>query len=220
MGDWIVYGIGFFAQLLFSARLITQWIKSEKAKKIQTPSLFWKLSLLGAILLFIYGYLRKDIPIMLGQFLIYGGYFRNLQLQGEWKKTRLIFKIAVIAMPILIGLYLVFFGSLSWTDFIEGENLSTWLIVLGILGQLVYTSRFIYQWIHAERTQESDLTRKFWIISLTGSVLIFTYGIFRKDPVLLAAHFFGSIIYIRNLFIIHKQKEKPSFEELRKEDIH
>lgn len=215
----MIYGIGFFAQLLFSARLINQWRKSEKAKKIETPSMFWKLSLLGAILLFIYGYLRNDISIMLGQFLIYGGYFRNLQLQGEWNNTRLIFKIAVIAMPILIGIYIIFFGTLEWGDFIQGENLSTWLIVLGIIGQLIYTSRFIYQWIHAERTHESDLTRKFWIISLIGSSLIFTYGIFRQDPVLIAAHFFGGIIYIRNLFIIRKG-ENYSFEELQKEDIH
>ncbi len=218
MGEWLVYGIGFLAQLLFSARLVTQWLKSEKARKIQTPSLFWKLSLLGAILLFIYGYLRDDLAIMLGQFFIYGGYFRNLQLQGEWKKSSILLKIAVVISPVLIAFYLIFLGNFNWESLTRGENLAAWLIALGIFGQMVYTSRFIYQWIHAEIKQESDLPWKFWIISLIGSSIIFTYGIFRNDPVLLAAHFFGGIIYIRNLTIIRKSN-KISFEELRKEDI-
>lgn len=205
--SWFVYAIGFLAQLLFSARLIMQWIKSEKTNKIETPTLFWKLSLQGAVLLFIYGYLRDDMAIMLGQFLVYGGYFRNLQLQGEWGRSGIMFKIYVITLPILIALYLFFFGELNWSDLIEGDNISTWLIVLGIVGQLVYTSRFIYQWIHAERNQESDLPKNFWIISLVGSSLILTYGIFRNDPVLIAAHFFGGIVYIRNLFIIRNSGE-------------
>ena len=205
--SWFVYAIGFLAQLLFSARLIMQWIKSEKTNKIETPTLFWKLSLQGAVLLFIYGYLRDDMAIMLGQFLVYGGYFRNLQLQGEWGRSGIMFKIYVITLPILIALYLFFFGELNWSDLIEGDNISTWLIVLGIVGQLVYTSRFIYQWIHAERNQESDLPKNFWIISLVGSSLLLTYGIFRNDPVLIAAHFFGGIVYIRNLFIIRNSGE-------------
>ncbi|PKD17567.1 lauroyl acyltransferase [Salegentibacter salinarum] len=205
--SWIVYAIGFLAQLLFSARLIMQWIKSEKTQKIEIPTLFWKLSLQGAVLLFIYGYLRDDIAIMLGQFLVYGGYFRNLQLQGEWGKSGIMFKIYVIGLPILIALYIIFLGQLNWEDLIKGENNSTWLIILGVVGQLIYTTRFVYQWIHAERNHESDLPLKFWIISLVGSILIFAYGIFRDDPVLIAAHFFGGIVYIRNLFIIRKSAE-------------
>ena len=46
MSNWIIYGIGFLAQILFSGRLILQWIVSEKNKKVLTPSIFWKLSLL------------------------------------------------------------------------------------------------------------------------------------------------------------------------------
>ncbi len=52
MKDWLVYGIGFLAQLMFSSRLIIQWLRSEKAKEVKTPTIFWKLSLLGAIFFF------------------------------------------------------------------------------------------------------------------------------------------------------------------------
>ena len=83
MQDWPIFAIGFLAQLLFSARLISQWFLSEKSKKVETPVLFWKLSLIASILLFTYGYLREDFAIMLGQFLIYGIYWRNLDLMGE-----------------------------------------------------------------------------------------------------------------------------------------
>ncbi len=93
MKDWIVYSIGFLAQLLFSGRLLIQWIVSEKNKRVVTPSLFWKLSLLASFLLFVYGYLRDDFAIMLGQSLTYFIYIRNLQLQGEWQKSPKWFRI-------------------------------------------------------------------------------------------------------------------------------
>ena len=85
MSNWLIYGIGFLAQLLFSGRLLVQWILSEKNKRVITPSLFWKLSLFASFLLFVYGYLRDDFAIMLGQSLTYFIYIRNLQLQGAKK---------------------------------------------------------------------------------------------------------------------------------------
>lgn len=207
MENWPVFAIGFLAQLLFSARLISQWFLSEKSKKVETPVLFWKLSLLASILLFTYGYLREDLAIMLGQFLIYGIYWRNLILMGEWHKRNILFKVLVILFPIGISVYIIFFGSLEWADLFKPENISGWLIALGILAQIIYTSRFFYQWYHSEKTQESSLPMGFWILSLIGSVLLFTYGLFRKDPVLIAAHFFGAIIYMRDMYLL-KNSEK------------
>ena len=207
MSNWIIYGIGFLAQLLFSVRLINQWFLSEKAEKIKTPILFWKLSLFGSILLFIYGYLRNDLAIMLGQFLVYAVYFRNLQLQDEWKSSNIVLKLTVIGVPILIAAYLLFLSDLKLQDLLDGKNIAPWLIALGILGQIVYTSRFFYQWIYSEQHEKSSLPLGFWILSLAGSTIIFTYAIFRKDPVLLAAHFFGGMVYIRDLFLLKKSKK-------------
>ena len=69
-GYW-VYAIGFTAQLLFSARILYQWIVSEKAKKVLSPPAFWILSILASYLLFIYGVIRDDFAIILGQFIAY-----------------------------------------------------------------------------------------------------------------------------------------------------
>ncbi|CAM4178957.1 lipid-A-disaccharide synthase N-terminal domain-containing protein [Gillisia limnaea] len=207
MSNWLIYGIGFLAQLLFSVRLINQWFLSEKAEKVKTPRLFWKLSLFGSMLLFIYGYLRNDLAIMLGQFLVYAVYFRNLHLQNEWKSSNIILKLTVIGVPILIAAYLIFLSELKLQDLLDGENIAAWLIVLGILGQIVYTSRFFYQWIYSEQHEKSSLPLGFWILSLAGSTIIFIYAIFRRDPVLLAAHFFGGMVYIRDLFLLKKSKK-------------
>lgn len=204
ISDWIIYGIGFLAQFLFSARLISQWLLSEKSKKVETPSSFWKLSLLGSILLFIYGYLREDLAIMLGQAVIYVIYIRNLQLQKQWTSSNIFLKIVVLGFPLIITIYLSFFSQLSWKELVTGEKIAPWLIIFGIIGQLIFNARFFYQWIYSERKKESSLPLGFWLISLTGAVFIFLYGIFRNDPVLIAAHFFGGIVYIRNLFIMRK----------------
>ncbi|MDT0675436.1 lipid-A-disaccharide synthase N-terminal domain-containing protein [Autumnicola musiva] len=210
MNQWITFAIGFMAQLLFSARLVSQWFLSEKAKKVETPVMFWKLSLLASILLFTYGYLREDLAIMLGQFLIYGVYWRNLSIQNEWKNRRFIFKLLVVLFPILIISYIAIFGRLDWKDLVKGDNIAPWMIALGIFGQLVYTCRFFYQWYYAEKFHKSTLPKGFWILSLMGSSLLFTYGIFRKDPVLISAHFFGGIIYTRDLYLSKRTEAKAS----------
>ena len=105
MANWIIYSIGFLAQILFSGRLIYQWLASEKSKKVLTPSLFWKLSLFASFLLFVYGWLRDDFAIMLGQMLTYFIYIRNLQLQGEWQKAPKLLRIFLLFFPILIIIY-------------------------------------------------------------------------------------------------------------------
>ncbi|MFD1094902.1 lipid-A-disaccharide synthase N-terminal domain-containing protein [Salegentibacter chungangensis] len=208
MNEWVIFGLGFLAQLFFSARLVTQWFISEKAKKVKTPVIFWKLSLLASILLFIYGYLREDLAIMLGQFLIYAVYIRNLQLQGAWNKTSLFFRGLVLGFPVALSFYGMFYNSLEWTDLINGVNISPWLVILGVFGQVVYTSRFFYQWYFAEKTGHSFLPEGFWILSVLGAVFLFTYGIFRNDPVLISAHFFGGLIYMRDLYILRRSEAR------------
>jgi len=77
--------------------------------------------------------------------------------------------------------------------------------MLGIVSQIVFTLRFVYQWIYSEKNKESSLPLGFWALSLIGSLLILTYAIFRVDYVLLVGHSLGAIIYFRNLLILKKQ---------------
>ena len=68
---FLIYAIGFLAQIFFSARTLLQWIKSEKVKAVVSPSSYWILSISGSYLLCLYGWFREDFSIILGQFLSY-----------------------------------------------------------------------------------------------------------------------------------------------------
>jgi len=208
MSDWLVYSIGFSAQILFSSRLLIQWIQSEKVKKVVTPLLFWQLSLLASFLLFVYGWLRADFAIMLGQVLTYFIYIRNLQIQGFWKKLHPFFRIFLYVFPFIIVWYTYNNNQFDIERVFRNQDIPLWLIILGTVAQLVFTLRFIYQWIYSEKKKESILPLGFWILSATGSTLIICYAILRKDPVLFTGHIFGSIVYIRNILLIKKSKHE------------
>ncbi len=207
MKDWIIYSIGFFAQILFSSRLLIQWVTSEKQRKVITPTTFWTLSLIASFLLFIYGYLRLDFAIMLGQSLTYFIYIRNLQLQGQWQKFPKLVQILLFIVPVLIVIFYYNNNKIDIELLFKNEAIPTWLLVLGIVAQVIFTLRFVYQWIHSERHKESSLPMGFWVLSLIGASLILTYAIIRKDPVLFVGHLFGMMIYARNAYLIRKTND-------------
>lgn len=207
MKDWIIYSIGFLAQILFSSRLIIQWITSEKQRKVITPKTFWLLSLIASFLLFIYGYLRLDFAIMLGQSLTYFIYIRNLQLQGQWQKFPKFIQYILIGAPILIVLFYYNNNKIDLELLFKNEDIPMWLLVLGIVAQIIFTLRFVYQWIHSERQKISTLPMGFWVLSLIGASMILTYAIIRKDPVLFVGHLFGLAIYARNAYLIRQSND-------------
>lgn len=204
MSAWLIYTIGFLAQILFSSRLIVQWFLSERSGRIITPSIFWKLSLLASFLLFVYGYFRQDLAIMLGQALTYFIYIRNLELQGEWGKSPRAIQYFLLLFPLIIILYGYNNGKYDLSLLLYNEAIPRWLMILGIVSQVLFTFRFVYQWLYSERNKVSDLPVGFWRISAAGASLILVYAIFRKDPVLFLGHIAGLTIYLRNIFIYKK----------------
>lgn len=82
MSNALVYALGFLAQGFFSARMLVQWIMSERAKRSLSPDIYWIFSLAGSILLFVYGWLRDDFSIIFGQFISYYIYIWNLNIKG------------------------------------------------------------------------------------------------------------------------------------------
>lgn len=204
MSYWVTLGIGFLAQGLFSSRIFLQWIISEKHKRVLTPKLFWEISLFASFLLFIYGYLRDDFAIMLGQVITYYIYIRNMQLEHEWQKMPKLLQIFIYFFPALILIYGFNNNVIDRANLFDSEHISFALMLLGVVSQVLFTLRFVYQWLYSEKAKESVLPLGFWLLSLLGSLLIFIYAIFRLDPVLLAGHFSGIIIYSRNIHIMKK----------------
>lgn len=202
----LTYLIGFGAQALFFARTIAQWFKSEQEGKVTSPNIFWQISLAGSILMLIYGILRNDAAIVIGQLLVYFIYIRNLQLKNAWKPMPLWLRIAVFLTPPVI-LFLLFTKTDYTLDtFLKNDKVPLFLMIWGIVAQIVFISRFIYQWVYSENRSESVLPMGFWLISIAGSSMNFIYAIFRLDPVLFAAHSLSMFIYLRNILILTNRK--------------
>ena len=92
----------------------------------------------------------------------------------------------------------------------------SWLIV-GFLGQLFFSARFIVQWIYSEINKKSIIPLAFWFFSIIGGVTLLAYAIHRKDPVFILGQSAGLLIYARNLYFINKQnKLKFSSKQIKK----
>lgn len=206
MNNYFIIALGFTAQFLFFARTIVQWFKSEQAGKVTSPVIFWRISLLASVIMLTYGILRNDFSIVLGQFLVYAVYIRNLQLKNAWKSLNFFIRFFVIAIPpIYIG-WLVFGTTYNFSSILKNEDVPLYLLIWGTAGQLIFTSRFLYQWIYSEYKNDSVLPLGFWVISTIGSLMIFIYSIPRMDPVLFAAHSLGFFMYTRNILLYSGRK--------------
>jgi lipid-A-disaccharide synthase-like uncharacterized protein len=80
-----------------------------------------------------------------------------------------------------------------------------WLAV-GFGGQLLFSARFLVQWITSERSRRSVVPVAFWYFSIAGSMVLLAYAIYRLDPVFIAGQLFGFVIYARNLMLIRGER--------------
>lgn len=206
----MIYIIGFLAQLFFSARLLLQWILSEKAKKVVSPSIFWKLSLLGAYLLFIYGWMRDDFAIILGQLISYYIYIWNLNKKAGWRKFPAVLRYVLLFTPVVAVILMLKDAEGFVRQFFFNENIPLGLVVFGSAGQIIFTLRFVYQWLYSRRKDESLLPMGFWLISLTGSAIIVAYALYRRDPVLILGQSTGVVVYCRNIYLLQREKQLKS----------
>jgi lipid-A-disaccharide synthase-like uncharacterized protein len=84
-----------------------------------------------------------------------------------------------------------------------------WLAI-GFLGQGVFFMRWVVQWLASERSAKSHVPIAFWYMSLIGGLITLAYAIYRRDPVFIAGQSIGSVVYLRNLMLIHRQPASGS----------
>ena len=84
--------------------------------------------------------------------------------------------------------------------------------ILGIVGQALFASRFIIQWMVSEIERRSVIPVAFWYCSMGGGVLLLAYAIHREEPVFIAGQGLGLLVYIRNLRLIYRERKnaKPA----------
>ncbi len=84
-----------------------------------------------------------------------------------------------------------------------------WLLV-GFAGQACFTSRFLVQWLVSERRKKSVIPLAFWYFSVLGGATLLSYAIYRRDPVFILGQSTGLLIYLRNLYFIHRDAVRNS----------
>jgi lipid-A-disaccharide synthase-like uncharacterized protein len=195
---WI-YALGFLAQSLFGARSFVQWYLSERDGKVVSPTLFWIFSLIGSSLFLLYGLIRQDMVILIGQSISFYIYVRNLQLKKVWQLISPLFQLPILLIPPI-----VLFFSFDKLAEIEGNSEFLFITIVGVFGQLLLNCRYFYQWYFSEKAKESILPLGFWVISAIASVMVVVYSIYKQEPVLLIAQALGILVYVRNIFIFKK----------------
>lgn len=90
---------------------------------------------------------------------------------------------------------------------VESWQELAWVCV-GLAGQLMFSMRFLVQWVVSERARESVVPVAFWYFSLAGGVILLTYALWRQDPVFIIGQATGLVIYSRNLWLIHAARRR------------
>ena len=94
-----------------------------------------------------------------------------------------------------------------WLEEFQKTLLDPWA-VLGFSAQALFFSRWIVQWVAAEKRKESYVPLSFWIISLVGAVMLFVYALREGQPVFMIGQFVGILNYTRNIILIRKKAQE------------
>lgn len=89
-------------------------------------------------------------------------------------------------------------------------NTDTIWLTIGFLGQGLFFMRFFVQWIASEKKGQSVIPTAFWYFSISGGLVLFSYAIWRHDPVFMLGQGMGLLIYSRNLYFIHRKHDNSS----------
>ena len=84
-----------------------------------------------------------------------------------------------------------------------------WL-AFGLIAQLFFTARFLVQWISSERAGRSVIPIAFWFFSMGGGLMTLVYGVVKREPVIILGQALATIIYVRNIMLIVKNRSRAS----------
>lgn len=98
----------------------------------------------------------------------------------------------------------------EWLEKLLHVNSMTELlwVIFGFAAQLMFTGRFLVQWIASERARDSVMPVVFWYFSLAGGLMLLAYSIYRVDPVFILGQALGTFIYARNLWLIYAKRKR------------
>ena len=83
-------------------------------------------------------------------------------------------------------------------------------VLCAIVGQTIWSSRFVVQWYHSEQIGFSHFPPSFWWLSLGGNSLLLAYAFHVSDPVFVAGLALGPVVQVRNLILAGAAETAPS----------
>src|SRR4051794_39367271 len=94
-------------------------------------------------------------------------------------------------------------GAYFWSLFTGPVDV---VLLVGLVGQGLFTARFLVQWVASERAGRSVIPLSFWFLSLGGSAVLLGYALYRRDPVFILGQSLGTVIYLRNLALVFRER--------------
>ncbi|MEZ6004221.1 MAG: lipid-A-disaccharide synthase N-terminal domain-containing protein [Planctomycetota bacterium] len=196
--------IGWLGNIAFFSRFFVQWLASERAGHSVAPRSFWWLSLTGSLSLGGYTFVKGE-PVLLAGHVLNGLLFaRNLMLSYRPRTGGSSSPLLGVLAATLISLLV--FLSLKRLP----EHVSPFWLAMSLGGQLIWTSRFVLQWLASERRGESHFPVYFWWLSLLGNGMLLAYASHLGDPILIAGYLPGPLVQARNLMLGPGKRDEPA----------
>lgn len=191
--------LGWSATALFFLRFALQWWRSEKAKRVVMPVSFWRFSLAGALLNLPYCIHLWREPLIVGAIVSLVVAVGNLELAMHQGRPRPAFwRIAPYLIPVF---YTVCVAHQLWQDAWSWET-------LGYIGEVLFSSRFLMQWIASEKKGAVVVPGYFWYLSLAGGLVRMIYAVHVWKMPLLVPTIVSVLMSARNAWLHHKGKDK------------
>ncbi|MFT4537628.1 MAG: lipid-A-disaccharide synthase-like uncharacterized protein [Planctomycetota bacterium] len=196
--------IGWLGNAFFFGRFLLQWRAAEQARHVVAPPLFWWFSISGSCCLLIYTASRSEAVLFAGALVNAAIYARNIYWAQAPDRVRALSRaasssIALICLAVLItgvGWQLLWHPTVTET---EGPH-RMWVVIV-FVGQVLWSSRFLIQWLDLEHRQRSHLPRAFWWVSLAGNLALLSYVLHLRDAVLIAGYAVGPVVQLRNIVL-------------------
>ncbi len=214
----ILYPLGFLSGIFFAARFILQWYQSEKKGVPYVSKSFWHLSWLGNIILAIHAYIQLQFVIFFLQFLQAFISGRNLNLHSSKPIRQKTFVFCLMLGALFSFLifasqeYFLPSGTFTYfripKTFSHQNDLPLFIHIIGMIGVIAFSLRFWVQWYEAERDQKSYLSRRFFSISIIGSLTSSLYFAAVIDPVNCIGPLCSLFASIRNMILQRPHRVK------------
>lgn len=205
-----LYPLGYLSTVAFGLRFFIQWLYSESKGQSVVIRPFWWLSLIGNLLLLGHALIQMQFHVCLVQAINGVIAWRNLNLmKPETEQKSLAFTLSLMGFFILSVTSYFFFSGIEWFHAPQATvPIAMAWHLLGLVGLILFSSRFVVQWWDAEWQHQSVLGLSFWSMSIAGGLLSILYFAQLHDTVNLIGPSLGMIPYIRNMMLLRKAKKR------------